>query len=118
MSSVSRENAVTSALRSEFFAAGLEAALEVSGGGGGARGVVPWATNKRFKLLKFEFKFPIARTFELSFAPFWNRITKNEENHGGEKNLVQPQENRPGEAHKQPQLAREQNEGHVTSMRI
>ena len=40
-----------------------------------------------------------------SFAPFWNRIPKNEENHGGEKILVQSRENRPGEAHRQQQLA-------------
>ena len=39
-----------------------------------------------------------------SFAPFWNRIPKNEENHGGEKILVQSRENRPGEAHRQLQL--------------
>ena len=26
---------------------------------------VDWAANKRFKILKFKFKFPIARTFEL-----------------------------------------------------
>merc|ERR1712078_789768 len=38
-----------------------------------------------------------------SFAPFWNRIPKNEENHGGEKILVQSRENRPGEAHRQLQ---------------
>ena len=25
----------------------------------------PWAANKRFKILKFKFKFPMARTFEL-----------------------------------------------------
>merc|ERR1712078_607588 len=40
-----------------------------------------------------------------SFAPFWNRIPKNEENHGGEKSLVQSRENRPGEAHRQLQLS-------------
>ena len=33
-----------------------------------------------------------------SFAPFWNRIPKNEEKHGGEKILVESRENRPGEA--------------------
>ena len=40
-----------------------------------------------------------------SFAPFLNRIPKNEENHGGEKILVQSRENRPGEAHRQLQLS-------------
>ena len=40
-----------------------------------------------------------------SFAPLWNRIPKNEENHGGEKILVQSRENRPGEAHRQLQLS-------------
>ena len=40
------------------------------------------------------------------FEPFWNRIPKNEENHGGGgKILVQSRENRPGEAHRQLQLA-------------
>ena len=38
-----------------------------------------------------------------SFAPLWNRIPKNEENHGGEKILVQSRENRPGEAQRQLQ---------------
>ena len=65
-----------------------------------------WAANKRFKIFKFKFEFPIARTFELfrtrsrlyrsqilqvntrwkalveiytmhSFAPFWNPLAKN-----------------------------------------
>ena len=40
-----------------------------------------------------------------SFAPFWNRIPKNEENHGGEKILVQSREKWPGEAHRQLQLS-------------
>ena len=40
-----------------------------------------------------------------SFAPFWNRIPKNEENHGGEKILVKSRENRPGEAHRQLHLS-------------
>ena len=40
-----------------------------------------------------------------SFASFWNRIPKNEENHGGEKILVQSREKWPGEAHRQLQLS-------------
>ena len=40
-----------------------------------------------------------------SLAPFWNRIPKNEENHEGEKSLVQSREKWPGEAHRQLQLS-------------
>ena len=47
----------------------------------------------------------LAKTTSKKGAPFWNRIPKNEENHGGEKILVQSRENRPGEAHRQQQLA-------------
>ena len=55
----------------------------------------------------------LAETYKMHpFAPFWNRIRtvleSNPKKRGkpwGEKILVQSRENRPGEAHKQPQLA-------------
>ena len=47
-----------------------QATVEAEGDGGdgcagGRKLLVRWAANKRFTILKFKFKFPIARTFEL-----------------------------------------------------
>ena len=87
-------------------------------------------TNTWLQNICVRIRIALAEIFTMhSFAPFWNRIPKprktvgrkepGPDNHGhrfgiesqkpgkpwGEKNLVQPREKWPGEAHKQPQLA-------------
>ena len=59
-----------------------------------------------------------------SFAPFWNRIPKNEENHGGKRTWSNPgktgQEKLISSRNSLPSTtpAHDQNKGHVRGMRI
>ena len=75
----------------------------------------------RWKALAETYKCTSLQRFGIESAPFWNRIPKNEENHGGKRSWSNPgktgQEKLMSSRNSLPS-ARDLNKGRVTSLRI